>query len=152
MTATPEQSRLAGNVLQKASNKDKNAALEAIHAALVADKQVCQRVLCTQSILDANKQDLAGNQASIPAQLAKRLLLSDTKFEDLLQGVRDVVSLPDPTGKCTLARALDDGLDLYRYGVNFHFISCDRFVLPTLFFTQFISNNTVLLARWECFW
>lgn len=32
----------------------------------------------------------------------------------MLQGVRDVAALPDPTGRVTYASRLDHGLELYR--------------------------------------
>ena len=32
----------------------------------------------------------------------------------MLQGILDVAQLPDPMGKITLAKKLDEGLNLYR--------------------------------------
>ena len=45
----------------------------------------------------------------------KRLDLStEAKWSAMLQGVRDVAALPDPTGLVTYATKLDHGLELYR--------------------------------------
>ncbi|KAH7101557.1 gamma-glutamyl phosphate reductase [Auriculariales sp. MPI-PUGE-AT-0066] len=72
------------------------------------------------AILSANKQDLEVARAEVSAgnlsdSLVKRLDLStDVKWNAMLQGVRDVVALPDPTGRVTYATKLDDGLELYR--------------------------------------
>ena len=36
------------------------------------------------------------------------------KLEDVLNGIRELVKLPDPLSKIQLARQLDEGLELYR--------------------------------------
>lgn len=59
--------------------------------------------------------------------LLKRLDLTRAdKWDAMVQGVRDVSSLADPTGKVDYAKALDDGLDLYR-------VSCPIGVLLVIF-------------------
>lgn len=66
----------------------------------------------------------AGRLAS---PLVKRLdLRTGEKWDTMLQGVTDIASLPDPTGTITYARALHDGLDLYR-------VSCPIGVLLVIF-------------------
>lgn len=59
--------------------------------------------------------------------LLKRLALNKgDKWDSMLQGVRDVASLPDPTDVVTYATELDDGLELYR-------VSCPIGVLLVIF-------------------
>jgi glutamate-5-semialdehyde dehydrogenase len=59
--------------------------------------------------------------------LFKRLDLNKgDKWDSMLQGLEDVANLPDPTGKLTYAKELDDGLELYR-------VSCPIGVLLVIF-------------------
>lgn len=44
----------------------------------------------------------------------KRLAFDEGKLADSISGIRQLISLPDPVGKVTLARQLDEGLRLYR--------------------------------------
>jgi glutamate-5-semialdehyde dehydrogenase len=48
------------------------------------------------------------------------------KWEQMVLGVTDVASLPDPTGIVSYASELDDGLELYR-------VSCPIGVLLVIF-------------------
>eukprot|EP01137_Pigoraptor_chileana_P021179 Opistho-2@84562 len=97
--------------LQIASADQKNAALAAIKTSLCdARESVCR----------ANRQDKEDAERAVSAgdlssSLFKRLDIENPdKFQALLDGLDDVAKLDDPTGKVTLARRLDDGLDLYR--------------------------------------
>jgi glutamate-5-semialdehyde dehydrogenase len=57
----------------------------------------------------------------------KRLDLNKgDKWDAMLKGLEDVANLPDPTGKVTYAKELDDGLELYR-------VSCPIGVLLVIF-------------------
>lgn len=63
----------------------------------------------------------------LSASLVRRLdLSSPEKWDAMLQGVSDVASLPDPTGKVTYATKLDDKLELYR-------VTCPIGVLLVIF-------------------
>ncbi|KAK5107285.1 hypothetical protein LTR62_001414 [Meristemomyces frigidus] len=83
----------------------------AIHDALAADKD---------SILAANAKDLELAQRSalngeLSPSILKRLDLSRPgKFDDMLQGLKDVRELEDPVGRVDLRTELDDGLILQR--------------------------------------
>ncbi len=53
-----------------------------------------------EAILDANARDVAAAaEKGVPEPLRNRLGLSDAKWNDMLQGLRDVVALPDPVGR-----------------------------------------------------
>ena len=110
-TEIAQTASLASHVLKAVSGADRDAALTAIHAALEANKD---------AILAANRKDMSAasdlvTQGRLSQSLVKRLDLSKSgKWEDMLSGILQVKSLPDPVGKTTLATRLDNGLDLYR--------------------------------------
>lgn len=97
----------AFGVLKTLTNEQRSDALHKIHDALNDSKQ---------AILAANKLDLeAAESNSLASSLIKRLDLGkNDKYEAMLQGILDVAALDDPVGKTTLARKLDEGLNLYR--------------------------------------
>lgn len=97
----------AFGVLKTLSNDDRSAALTKIHAALLAHKS---------SVLAANAADMkAAHENNLAPAMTKRLdLATNDKYDAMLQGVLDVAALPDPVGRTTLARKLDEGLNLYR--------------------------------------
>jgi glutamate-5-semialdehyde dehydrogenase len=76
--------------------------------------------------------------------LLKRLdlLSSASKYDDMLQGITDVDSLPDPTGRVTYAKQLDDNLALHR-------VSCPIGVLLVIFEArpEVIVNITALAIK-----
>lgn len=98
---------LAFGVLKTLSNEQRSDALHKIHDALKNAQD---------EILSANRTDMENAEAhNLAPALIKRLdLAKNDKFDAMLQGVLDVAALPDPVGKTTLARKLDDGLNLYR--------------------------------------
>lgn len=102
-----KEANSAFSVLKTLSNEQRSDALQKIYDGLKANKD---------KILEANKVDMknaADNNLS--SSLIKRLDLSTNgKFDSMLEGILDVAKLPDPVGKCTLARKLDDGLILNR--------------------------------------
>lgn len=70
-------------------------------------------------IIEANQADLARAKVDMDAgtmsvSMYNRLKLDWTKLQDLVAGIKQVASLPDPLGKPALARQLDDDLTLYR--------------------------------------
>lgn len=99
--------RLAANVLKTLNNDKRTSALKVIHDSLRDAKD---------EILEANELDLKiAQEAELASSLIKRLDLGKgDKYDTMLQGVLDVATLEDPMGRITLARHLDDGLDLYR--------------------------------------
>lgn len=97
----------AFQILKTLTNDQRSHALHKIHDALKnAEAQ----------ILAANKQDmLAAEHNKLALSLIKRLdLAKNDKYAAMLQGILDVAALPDPVGKTTLAKQLDEGLNLYR--------------------------------------
>ncbi|KAJ2613363.1 glutamate-5-semialdehyde dehydrogenase [Coemansia sp. RSA 1365] len=105
--------REASNLLQTVTSAQKSAVLRRI-------KQVLEER--REEIIAANRSDKEAAQKEVEAghlsgSLFKRLDIEGEggeKFTTLLQGVDDVDRIPDPIGQVTMARRLDDGLDLYR--------------------------------------
>ncbi len=102
-----------------------------------------------KEIFEANKIDLEQARDIVSPSVFNRLKLDENKMRDMIQGIRDVVNLPEPIGKTLLARQLDDGLNLYK-------ISCPIGVLGIIFEARpdviaqisslaIKSSNTVIL-------
>ncbi|BGP49509.1 glutamate-5-semialdehyde dehydrogenase [Rhodotorula kratochvilovae] len=117
------------------------------HKALVALKDAL--TTAKDDILAANQRDIDDAKAQVAAgkmssTLLKRLDLqsSVSKYDDMLQGILDVDSLPDPTGQVTYARQLDDDLDLHR-------VTCPIGVLLVIFEArpEVIVNITALAIK-----
>jgi glutamate-5-semialdehyde dehydrogenase len=93
MQEVGQQARAASRALAAANTGSKNAALMAIHDELVNAKQ---------DILAANKIDMdKGHKNDLDAALLDRLELNDERFAGMLQGLKDVSTLPDPIGEVT---------------------------------------------------
>lgn len=97
----------AFGVLKALTNEQRSDALKRISSALQQARD---------DVLAANKKDMDyAKEHSLDYSLVKRLDLSrgDT-FDAMVQGVLDVANLEDPVGKVTLAKKIDEGLNLYR--------------------------------------
>jgi glutamate-5-semialdehyde dehydrogenase len=93
MQAVGKQAREASRALAAANTSDKNSALMTIHEVLVGAKD---------DILAANKIDMdKGQKNNLDAALLDRLELNDDRFNGMLQGLKDVSTLPDPIGEVT---------------------------------------------------
>lgn len=66
-----------------------------------------------ERILAANAKDVAlAAEKGVEAPLRGRLALSDAKWRDMLQGLRDVAALPDPVGRITNHAVRPNGLSV----------------------------------------
>ena len=84
----------------------RNRALLAIADALQEKKE---------QIFEANRQDMEqAEKDGIAAPVLKRLKFDDGKLRDVVNGIRDLIQMPDPLFHTQLARQLDEGLTLYR--------------------------------------
>ena len=84
-----------------------------------------------KKILDANKTDLENakelvKSGEITESTYKRLKLDENKLRDMIQGVKDLIELPDPTNRVILRRELDNGIILEK-------ITCPIGVLGIIF-------------------
>lgn len=104
MQTVGKHARNASRILAAASTKDKNSALMAIHDALLANKS---------DILSANALDMKnGHNNDLETALLERLELTDARFDDMLQGLKDVVALPDPVGEISDMTFRPSGIQL----------------------------------------
>lgn len=100
--------KLAAPKLAAVSCEDRNRALSGIADTLSEHRN---------EIFEANHRDMkrAEEQGIAPA-VCKRLKFDENKLRDVLGGITQLISLPDPLGKVQLSRELDEGLHLYRIG------------------------------------
>ncbi len=84
----------------------RNKALLAIAESLLNHKE---------EIFAANREDLIrAKEMGISEAVIHRLKFHEDKLRDVVKGIHQLVSLPDPIGKATLERELDEGLLLKR--------------------------------------
>ncbi len=98
------KARAAAQELRAYSTGQKNAALEAIASALEAAKS---------EIAAANAEDVKAAAANgmAPAML-DRLTLNEARFAAMVQGVRDIVALPDVVGETIWTRNRPSGIEI----------------------------------------
>ena len=105
-----KRAKSASIPLASVSGDIKNNALAAMAQALDLNREI---------IISANKKDItaAGKLAEagkLSNSLVKRLNVDDTKIDEMIAGVRDVLKFEDPVGKTLSALELDNGLELYQ--------------------------------------
>ena len=99
----------AARALARADTATKNAALEAIAAALEER---------TEEILEANARDMqAGREADLSEALLDRLLLDEERIAAIAKAVRQIVALGDPVGEVIDGHRLPNGLDVRKVRV-----------------------------------
>ena len=69
----------------------------------------------TAQIIIENEKDLALMDDGDPKK--DRLLLNETRIKGLVQSLKDVAALPDPTGEVLLERTIEQGLSLKKIAV-----------------------------------
>ena len=97
--------KAAWPALQGADTERKNAALNAMADALIAQ---------TDAILAANAEDMAAARGKISEVMLDRLLLNAARVEGMARGIRDVVALPDPVGAVISRVTRPNGLVIER--------------------------------------
>ncbi len=130
--------KLAAPKAANTSSEIRNQALAAIADSLEAH---------AEEIFAANQEDLAAAEENgIAAAVKKRLKFDEGKLADVLSGIRQLISLPDPLGKVQLHRALDDDLELYR-------ISCPIGVIGVIFEARpdaLVQISTLCIKSGNC--
>ncbi len=97
-------SKEAATSMATATTAQKNAALEAIAAALEGN---------VEDIIAANSEDIeTARNKGIDEHLIDRLTLDETRVRGIAHGVRDVIGLADPVGNVALGRVLPNGIQL----------------------------------------
>jgi glutamate-5-semialdehyde dehydrogenase len=116
--------RRAGHVLGRVSGPERRAVLLAMADAL-------ERPAARDAILRANAADIADAQLAcdkgeLTAAAADRLPLDERKLGALVEGLRHLAGQPDPLGRVSVDRDLDDELNLRR-------IACPLGVIAVVF-------------------
>ena len=93
-------------LLMASSNEMRNTCLKNIIENLKKDKE---------HILVENKRDIENARLeNISSSILSRLLFDEHKMDTVIAGINDLIKMPDPIGKITLKRELDEGLVLTR--------------------------------------
>jgi len=96
--------REAARLVARADSNAKNGALEAIAAAIEANKP---------ALLEANGKDMAAGKASgLDAALLDRLELTDARIAGMAEGLRQIAALVDPVGNITDMNYLPSGIQV----------------------------------------
>ena len=96
------RARKASAAMGELSTERKNAWLER-----VADRLQAAR----DRIMAANARDIeAAAEKGVPEPMRNRLGISDGKWADMIQGLHDVIALPDPVGRITNHSVRPNGL------------------------------------------
>lgn len=98
--------KLDSSKMAATTSEKRNSALKAIIAALLSNKE---------AILTANKKDLdEAGKSHVDVPVMKRLKFNEDKLNDVIRGIEDLISLPDPLGSVQMKRELDSDLLLIR--------------------------------------
>lgn len=109
MALVGRQARAAAADLSAATTQVKNQALLGIADAIAVQ---------ADSIRQANSKDMAaGRQNGLDAALLDRLELTDGRIEAMIDGLRQVVSLPDPVGEISGLAYKPSGIQVGRMRV-----------------------------------
>ena len=100
--------KAAKSEVSRLTTDRKNAALEAMAAALIANED---------AILAANALDLEAARGTVSDVMMDRLALSPARIAGMAQGIRDVVKLPDPVGAILEEYIRPDGLKIQKTAV-----------------------------------
>lgn len=138
ITDDVKKMKAAAPFLAASTIEDRNNALRLIADSLKAH---------SDKIFAANKQDTdKAEENGISQAVMKRLRFTESKLNDCLKGIEQLISLNDPLGKITLARELDDGLILKR-------VTCPIGVIGVIFEARpdaLIQISTLCLKSGNC--
>ena len=99
-----EQAKAVRTTIATASTNTKNSALLAIRDAMAASRS---------QILKANQRDLdAGRSNGLDSALLDRLELNDARIDAMIEGVEQIVALPDPVGEVSRMTRRPSGIEV----------------------------------------
>ena len=99
-----EQAKAVRTTIATASTNTKNSALLAIRDAMAVSRS---------QILKANQQDLdAGRSNGLDSALLDRLELNDARIDAMIEGVEQIVALPDPVGEVSRMTRRPSGIEV----------------------------------------
>lgn len=109
MQGIGREARAAAGLMARATTAQKNAALAAIAKTLSTNQQV---------ILDANARDVAAAHAhGLDAAMIDRLELGTARIQAMIEGLQQVMALPDPIGEISELNYRPSGIQVGRMRV-----------------------------------
>lgn len=130
--------KLAAPAVAATTIETRNNALAGIAKALEEHKE---------EIFTANHQDLENaDKNGVAPAVKKRLKFDEGKLKDVIAGIQQLISLPDPVGKIQLKRQLDDDLLLER-------VSCPIGVIGVIFEARpdaLVQISTLCIKSGNC--
>ena len=135
------RARAASALLRRLDTAGKNAALLAIADALEESKAGIQA---------ANAEDVrAAESAGLSPAMVDRLTLTDSRFADMVCGVRKVAELPDPVGETIWTRERPSGITIRKVREPFGVVAVVFESRPNVFVDTaalcFKSGNAIIL-------
>ena len=122
VSRTAEAAKLASAVLASMNSEQRKQALLTVAKALEENADVIEQE--NKKDLDAAKAQVA--KGELKDSLFQRLKLDKAKLAGTISGIRQIAEMVDPVGKVSLARELDERLNLYR-------IACPIGVVAVIF-------------------
>ena len=99
-----ENAKAVRTAIATASTNTKNAALLAIRDAMAVSRP---------EILKANQKDVdAGRNSGLDSALLDRLELNDARIDAMIEGVEQIVALPDPVGEVSRMTRRTSGIEV----------------------------------------
>lgn len=136
-----ELSKKANKNFVKLKTKDKNKILENIKISMEKNRE---------NILDANKKDYdKGISNNMAEGLLDRLKLDDSRIDSMLSSIDQMIKLPDPIGKMTDVRTLENGLLIGKKSVSIGVLAMIYEARPNVTLDASIlaikSSNSIIL-------
>jgi glutamate-5-semialdehyde dehydrogenase len=104
MAQVGQQARAAARAMARASTATRNRALLLIAAAVERDAAL---------LTAANQRDLdAASEAGLAPAMVERLALSDKAISTMVEGLRQMVALPDPIGEISNMKSRPSGIQV----------------------------------------
>lgn len=104
LQALGEKAQIAARKMAVAGTNSKDEALAAMAAALVSQ---------SDSIIEANKKDLAlAKEKNITMAMLDRLMLNEQRIYEMAEGLKALISLPDPIGETVTMWKRPNGLEI----------------------------------------
>jgi len=109
ITAIGQRARIASRALMGLTTEQKNTIL--VGMADSVDKN-------RKAIREANDKDVAdARKKGLSPAMVDRLVLTDTRMNDMITGIRNVAVLPDPVGRILGRHTKENGLEIQKRAV-----------------------------------